>query len=223
MPRYSLVLIALLLLAACAPRPPAPTATPSVAPPTLTLAAGLPTGTPVRYPTLPPEWTATAIPTFTPTPLPPTPTQTFTPVPTLPYTVTPAVAGAVFTGSTSLVNQPLALTDGLYHVDWEYLGLADTHFVVRLASPDSNSTVTFVDAMGAQRGASDLRIVGLADLLLSVEAAGDWVVLIRPAAPSVTATPAPLTTGSPVAPTVTPGFPPPTPRTPAPSASPAPT
>ncbi|MCC7358299.1 MAG: hypothetical protein IT317_02410 [Anaerolineales bacterium] len=193
MPRYPVVFAAVLFLAACAPRLPAPTAAPTVTAPTLTLAAALPRGTPVRYPTLPPEWTATAIPTFTATPLPPTPTQTYTPVPTLPYTVTPSVAGAVFTGSASLLNQPLALTDGRYHVDWEYLGLADTHFVFRLASPDSNSTVTFVDALGAQRGASDLRIVGLADLLLSVEAAGDWVVLIRPAAPRTTATPAHLT------------------------------
>lgn len=179
-----LAALALLLVAAACGPAPAHTPTPG-APAATTSASGqtlAPSPSPVRYPTLPPEWTATAIPTFTLTPLPPTPTKTHTPVPTLAFTVTAAVAGATFTGTTGVHNQPLALPDALYRVDWEYIGPADTAFTVRLASPDSNTTLTFVDGLGPQRGASDLRIIGTADLLLSVEAAGPWVIIIRRAA-----------------------------------------
>ena len=146
----------------------------------------------MSYPTLPPEWTATLTPSPTLTPVPPTPTRTPTVVPTLAFTVTAAVAGETFTGTAAVHNQPLALLDGLYRLDWEYIGPPGTAFVVRLASPDSNATLTFVDGQGPQRGASDLRIIGAADLLLSVEAAGPWVLLIQPAA------------GSPVTVTLTP-------------------
>ncbi len=190
-----LAALALLLIsAACGPQPaPASTATEP---------AGLPTAAPspsaVSYPTLPPEWTATFTPTPTLTPVPPTATRTPTVVPTLAFTVTPSVGGVVFTGTAAVNNQPLALPAGVYRLDWEYIGPAGTAFTLRLASPDSNSTVTFVDGVGPQRGASDLRIIGNADLLLSVEAAGPWVLFIQPAAgvpltvtvtPTVTPTP----------------------------------
>ncbi len=176
-PTVRLAACALLLLsAACRPQPaPAPTATQ----PTSALTAA-PSPSAVSYPTLPPEWTATLTPTPTLTPLPPTPTRTPTVVPTLAFTVTPAVAGAVFTGTAAIHNQPLALLDGLYRLDWEYIGPDGTAFVLRLASPDSNSTLTFADGQGPQRGASDLRIIGTADLLLSVQAAGPWVLFIQP-------------------------------------------
>lgn len=189
----------LLISVGCSPQPtPLPNATAPAAAPTL-----LPSPSAISYPTLPPAWTATPTPTVTHTPVPPTPTQTFTPVPTLAFTVT-AVTGQVFTGTAGVTNLPFALLDGLYLVNWEYIGPADTAFALRLASPDSNTTLTFVAGQGPQRGASDLRIIGTADLLLSVQAAGDWVVIIQPYS-NASATPGPSPT-----PTPTVGLPAPT-------------
>ncbi len=198
---------AALLLASfgCAlPPAPAPPATaPAGATPTLFAVASA-----VLYPTLPAEWTATATPTVTHTPVPPTPTRTATPVPTLAVTVT-AATSQVFTGTTGVTNLPFALLAGLYRVDWEYIGPDNTAFALRLAAPDSNTTLTFVDAQGPQRGASDLRIVGTADLLLAVVAMGDWVVFIQPYAASATPALSPTPGPSPT-PTTTVGLPAPT-------------
>jgi hypothetical protein len=158
--------------------------------------------TPIRYPTLPPEWTATPKPsataTWTASPMPSptatgptakpskTPTQLGAPT----KTAQPAQAATAtnsgsapltFSGTDTLHEQPFSLTNGYYVIEWSFTGARDVEFAVVIGVPSTKTFMNFYNGAGPTSGSARFHVIpATIDLTLSVEAFGSWHVTIRP-------------------------------------------